>query len=569
MNYIYSKKIADVSRGIEKADLVLKNGFVINVFTEEIIKCDIAVQDGVVAGLGTYDGKVELNMEGKFICPGLIDSHLHLESTLVNPAQLVHSAGLYGTTTFIVDPHEAANVSGKLGIDFILDQTENSQANVFVMLPSCVPATDFEDNGYTLSASDMASYLDNPRILGLGEVMDWKAVLDCNKDMVEKLKLFKDKVIDGHAGFLNDKQTACYRLSGIKTDHECCDYKTALLEMRNGMQILVREGTAAKNLEAIIKGVIENNIPTDNLAFCTDDKHIEEIEKMGHISYNVKKSIELGMDPVKAVKIATINAARCYSLNNLGAIAPGYQVDLVVLSDLSSFTVEKVFHKGIELQKDYNIRTRAYDEKLLKTVNVGALEDNCLELRLKSDEAIVINIIGGQILTEKITEKVQTKNGIFYADKTYNKAAVFERHRATGKRGIGIVKGFSIKNGAIASTVCHDSHNIIVIGDNDGDMLLAVQELIDTNGGYTIFENGKKCFTLPLELMGLISTDSHENVNIKLGKMIKKAHEMGVEKAIDPFITLSFLALPVIPEVRITARGVYDVARGEFLKLIP
>lgn len=565
MNYLFSKKMSDVSLGIEKADLVIKNGSVINVFSNELIKCDIAVKDGIIAGLGMYEGKDEIDAEGLFICPGLIDAHLHLESTLVNPAQLIYTAALHGTTTFIVDPHEAANVSGKKGIDFILNQTEDSLANVFIMMPSCVPATDFEDNGCTFAAKDMREYLQNPRVLGLGEVMDFKSVLSADPGMLEKLELFQNKTIDGHAGYFSDKEIACYRLAGIKTDHECCDFNTALQEMRNGMHILIREGTAAKNLEAIIKGVVEKQIPIENLSFCTDDKHIEDINKTGHISNNVKKAIALGLNPVDAIKIATINTARCYSLTNIGAIAPGYQADMVGLSDLNKFTVEKVFYRGQEIKKDSTIITKPIDKSLLKTVNIGKISQDTLNLKLESDETTVIKIVGGQILTEKILEKVNVQDGLFIADNIYNKVAVFERHHATGKRGIGIVKGFSIKNGAIASTVCHDSHNLIVIGDNDLDMLLAVQQLIDCGGGYAIINNGKKSATLQLEIMGLISSEPHKTVNEKLETMIRIAHEMGVSKDIDPFIVLSFLALPVIPEVRITARGVFDVLKGKFI----
>lgn len=564
MNYLYSKKMSDTSLGIEKADLVMKNGFIINVFSNEIIKCDIAIQDGIIVGLGEYHGKIEFNLEGKYICPGLIDSHLHMESTLVTPAQLVNSAGIHGTTTFIVDPHEAANVSGKKGINFILEQTEDLQANVFVMIPSCVPSTKLDDNGYTIDASDMQEYLGNPRVLGLGEVMDCKSVLDADLKLIEKLKLFQNMTIDGHAGYLNEKQTACYSLAGIKTDHECCDFDTALMEMRNGIQILIREGTAAKNLESIIKGIIEKKLPIDMLSFCTDDKHIEEIDRRGHISFNVKKAIALGLNPIDAIKIATINTARCYSLKNIGAIAPGYQADIVIVSDLNNFIVEKVFYKGEEIKKDCCIIPKAFDENLLKTVNIGPISAQSLNMKVESNETAIINIIAGQILTKMNVEKVKVQDGLFVADEVYNKVAVFERHHSTGKRGIGVVKGFSIKNGAIASTVCHDSHNLIVIGDNDRDMLLAVQELIACGGGYTIVQN-EKCMTLKLEIMGLISAEPHKVINEKLTKMIKKAHEMGVENDIDPFITLSFLALPVIPEVRITARGVFDVIKGEFL----
>ncbi|MBP1572840.1 MAG: adenine deaminase [Oscillospiraceae bacterium] len=560
---MYSKEIAQIALGKSKAPLVFKNAKVVQVFTNEIISADIAVCDGMIVGVGDYEGVREVDLNGKYVCPGFIDSHLHLESTLVNPAELILQAGLKGTTTFIVDPHEAANVSGTAGIDYILNETENSHANVYVMLPSCVPAGPFEDNGFSLGVSDMRTYTDNPRVLGLGEVMDCGAVISCDEDMLGKIDLFREKNIDGHAGYLSEKETDCYVLAGISTDHECCTFEDALREMRSGMQILIREGTAAKNLESIIKGVIEHKLPCHQLAFCTDDKHIEDIQSQGHISYNVRKAIELGLDPIESIKIATLYPAKKYGLKHLGAVAPGYQADLLVMNDLNCVDIEQVYYKGEKVVQSDN-GERSVPKELLNTVNVKIEGIQELKLPMSSKKARVMQVVGGEILTKEIFENVTVEDGLFVADETYQKIAVFERHHATGKKGLGIVKGFSIKNGAIASTVGHDSHNLIVVGDNDDDMYKAVMALIECGGGYAVVRSGEEPKVLPLEIMGLISTKGHEDVKSTLKEMIELARQMGVPGDIDPFITLSFLALPVIPQLRVTTRGLYNVIEREF-----
>lgn len=560
---MYSKAIAQIALGKSKAPLVFKNAKVVQVFTNEIISADIAVCDGMIVGVGDYEGVREVDLNGKYVCPGFIDSHLHLESTLVNPAELILQAGLKGTTTFIVDPHEAANVSGTAGIDYILNETENSQANVYVMLPSCVPAGPFEDNGFSLGVSDMRTYTDNPRVLGLGEVMDCGAVISCDEDMLGKIDLFREKNIDGHAGYLSEKETDCYVLAGISTDHECCTFEDALREMRSGMQILIREGTAAKNLESIIKSVIEHKLPCHQLAFCTDDKHIEDIQSQGHISYNVRKAIELGLDPIESIKIATLYPAKKYGLRHLGAVAPGYQADLLVMNDLNCVDIEQVYYKGEKVVQSDN-GERSVPKELLNTVNVKIEGIQELKLPMSSKKARVMQVVGGEILTKEIFENVTVEDGLFVADETYQKIAVFERHHATGKKGLGIVKGFSIKNGAIASTVGHDSHNLIVVGDNDDDMYRAVMALIECGGGYAVVRSGEEPKVLPLEIMGLISTKGHEDVKSTLKEMIELARQMGVPGDIDPFITLSFLALPVIPQLRVTTRGLYNVIEREF-----
>lgn len=558
------QRYSEITRGQRKAELVLKNAEIVNVFTGEILAGDVAIEDGIIVGTGSYEGKTERDMTGKYICPGFIDSHLHLESTLVTPGELVTVASRHGTTTFIVDPHESANVSGLAGIDYIVDQTEDVSANVFVMMPSCVPATSIDDNGCTLTAEDMAPYLKNKRILGLGEVMDYISAVNGEAGMHQKLTLFENRVRDGHAPFLAERDLQAYVMAGIKTDHECSEFEYAMRERRNGMTILIREGSAARNVDAIVSGLVENHMTGEGFCFCTDDKHIEDIEREGHIDHNVRRAIELGMNPVDAIKMATIHSAQCYGFDNLGAIAPGYQADLIILNDLEKVSIDEVYYKGKVVQKDGKIEIRSCPEELKNTVHVGGFSEADLKLESPDGFFTVIEMQDGQITTKKQIKKLAEGKCSFVSDEQLQKIAVIERHKATGKTGVGIVSGFGIRGGAIASSVSHDSHNIIVIGDNDKDMWLAVQELIRVQGGYTIVSDHRVFDTLELPVMGLMSDAGYQYSNRKLKTMIDKAHEMGVGRGVDPFITLSFMALPVIPEIRITPRGIYDVLSGEF-----
>lgn len=556
-------KYAKIARGLEKADLVLKNAKVVNVFTEEIYEADVAVTDGLIVGVGTYEGKREDDMTGCYVVPGFIDSHLHFETTMVMPGELVGQAVQWGTTTFIADPHEAANVAGTEGIDFILQQTENVPANVYVMMPSCVPATSIDQGGAVIDAELMKPYLENPRILGLGEVMDYVSVVNAEETMHDKLELFQDKILDGHAPFLEEKDLSAYALAGISTDHECIDFEYAMQERRRGMTVHIREGSGARNLEAIVRGIVEHHADTDGFCFCTDDKHLEEIRKEGHVSFNVKKAISLGISPVKAIKMATIQAARCYGLKHLGAIAPGYQADMVVLKNLEQVEVEAVYHKGVRIQKDAPVQMAEIPGFLKQTVNLSDFSRESLMLPKAKGKQHVIQMLDGQIVTRDIEAELPGTE-YFVPNEEFQKIAVVDRYRNSGKAGVGVVTGFGIRHGAIASSVSHDSHNIIVIGDNDEDMELAVRELTRTQGGYTLVEKGKVFDTLALPVMGLISDAGYRTVEDKLKRMIPKAHEMGVSKGMDPFITLSFMALPVIPEIRITPDGVYSVTEQKF-----
>lgn len=565
MEYSLYHKLSQIALHERKAELVLRNTMIADVFTDEIRRADIAVADGYIAAVGgSYEGTEEIDLNGKYVLPGFMDAHLHLESTMVTPNELITAAALCGTTTFIVDPHEAANVSGTEGIDYILDQTEHSPANVFVMMPSCVPATEYDDNGCLLTAEKMAPYLSSPRILGLGEVMNAPGVIHGDRQLHKKLELFSGRILDGHAPYLPDDELTAYALAGIRTDHEASDFDYALEEIRRGIHVHIREGSAAHNLETLINGILAHDLPCENFSFCTDDKHIEDILRQGHINYNVRRAVELGLSPMAAIKMATINTARCYGLKELGAVAPGYQADLIVTDDLSSFRILSVYHKGRLIDPSVRPETAACPDSLKNTVHVRPLSSDAFRLSITEEEVPVIRLNASQITTSKIACHLPKTDNYLPQD-GFNKIAAVERHKATGKTGVGICTGYNIRNGAIASSVSHDSHNIIVIGDNDADMLLAVSEIIRVQGGYTLVSRGKVLGSLPLPVMGLMSDAGFETVNRTLGQMIAEAHRLGIPDEVEPFITLSFLALPVIPEIRITPRGVLDTVSFEFL----
>ncbi len=552
------QSMLEIARGEKKAQLVFKNARVVNVLSAEIVVSDVAVEGDKIVGVGSFSGLNEIDCSDKYLCPGLIDAHLHLESTMVYPAQLIEQASLTGTTTFIVDPHEAANVAGKSGIDFILDATENVPGNVFVMVPSCVPASPYDDNGATLLAADLASYYNHPRVLGLGELMSSAEIVAGDPIMHDKIAAFKGKILDGHAGSFDDKKLNAYRFCGVETDHECTTYHDALRELRCGMYVHIREGSATKNMDAIVRGIVENDLATNRFSFCTDDKHISEIIEKGHISYCVRRAVELGLDPIVAIQMATINPATCYNLKHLGAIAPGCQADLILLNDLDTFAIDCVYHRGKEVFAIENYTIPEVDRRLLDTIHLAPYQRADIQLEAKN-KMPVINIIDGQILTTKSIERLPQSDGYFSANREYNKVVVFERHKATGLVGVGALKHYGIKNGAIASTVSHDSHNLIVVGDNDSDILTCVEKMCQIGGGYCIASKGEILQAVPLEIMGLMSRQDYHTVEQNISKTLEYAWAMGVNKQIDPLITLSFLSLTVIPEIRIIPRGIFVV----------
>ena len=553
----FNTKVSREAQGLEKAPVVLKGASVLNVFTEEWDVADIAVHDDTIIGVGTYSGETEYDYSGKYIVPGFIDSHLHLESTLVNPKELVFEASQVGTLGFVVDPHEAGNVAGIAGIEYMINETASAQGDVYVMAPSCVPAVPGEDNGAILDGDMLHKLQSNPRILGLGEVMDSFSVIDRDPYMVKKLDYFKDMIMDGHIIGLSPEQLASYRLAGITTNHECISYEEAKEQVRNGIYVWIREGSAAHNLDAIVQGIVHNKANTEYYGFCTDDKHIEDIRSEGHISYNIRRSIELGLDPVKAYKMASTNTALCYHLKELGAIAPSYKANLVVLDDANSVAIHEVFYKGKPIERVLVREEKEVPKELLHTINIGTFTKEKLDINVDGPQAI-INIVPGQIITQKTVEEVPVENGLFKPNAEYNKITCIERYKASGRNGVGILKGFNLKNGAIATSFAHDSHNLIVVGDNDADMMVAIERIREIGGGYVITSEGNVVEELALEVMGLITNRPHEEVDAKVAKMKDIAYGMGVPKELDPFINLSFLALTVIPEIRITTTGVIE-----------
>lgn len=553
-----------MSRGSELADLVLRNGLVVNVFTGEIHEADVAIAGEQIVGVGRYRGNTEVDLEGRYVCPGFIDAHVHLESAMLSPAHVVASAVKHGTTTFIADPHEAANVSGPAGIHYILDQTQDVPASVFVMMPSCVPATAEEDNGFHLSVHEMKEMLGHPRLLGLGEVMDFSAVIDGNADMLAKLRMFSGQVIDGHAPGLSGMDLSAYVYSGISSDHEVDSFADALEKRRQGMHVLIRQGSAAHNLAGIIEGVLASGIDTAGFSFCTDDKDISDIESEGHIDYNVRLAVGLGLDPVRAIQMATINTARHYGLRRIGGIAPGYQADLVILDDLERLRVHRVFQRGKDVTDWKPGELRPTLENLKCTVHVAEGYEAKLTSYQTGGNTRVIRLVEGQIVTGSELAALELRDGVVMASREHNKVAVIERHKASGRVGLGFVAGFGLHDAALATSVGHDSHNIIVAGDNDQDMICAVREIISMQGGLVICNGGRVRMALPLPVMGLISESPPREVQATLRDMKLLANSLGVSDKIDPFLTLSFIALPVIPELRVTTRGLFDVVKGTY-----
>lgn len=561
---MYSEKLINAALGKELPDLVLKNGRIVNVFTGEIRYGDVAVTDGIIVGVGSYSGKREEELAGRYVVPGFINAHLHIESSMVTPSVYAMEELRHGTTTIITDPHEIVNVGGIDALEDILKQAQAYPINYYVMLPSCVPSTPFEHSGAELKAEELVRFKDNKHVLGLAEMMNAVGVIENDKIVSQKLSAFSDMIIDGHAPMLTGKKLNAYVCGGIATDHESVTFEEAIEKLRCGVALLIRDGSASKNLETIIKGIKENNISTSRLAFCTDDKHLADIRKEGTISSNIRKAVKLGLSPVKAIQIATINAAVIYGLKHIGAVACGYKADMVVLDDLEEVKIHTVFKDGISVNEISQPDQINYSIKLLNSVNPAPLPENAFEIP-KKEEYSVIGIVKNQIMTKhiKMTHQ-QIEEGLLNG--SVRKIAVIERHHSTGHFSCAYITGYGLKHGAVGTTVAHDSHNIIVLGDNDNDMYKAVEELKRIKGGYTIISDGKTEGSLPLELGGLMSMKNADEFIPMLDSIIKRAYELGVNPDIDPFITLSFTALPVIPEIRITDCGLFDSEKFVFVK---
>ncbi|ABR50638.1 adenine deaminase [Alkaliphilus metalliredigens QYMF] len=565
------KRRIDLAAGRKRSQLVLKNAQILNVFSHEIISGDIAIDQGKIVGIGNYNGLENIDLEGKVVVPGLIDGHVHMESAMVTPGQFARAIVPRGTTTIVADPHEIANVCGIPGIEYMLKASEGMPLNVYMMLPSCVPATSFENAGANLKAKDLAPLINHEKVLGLGELMDYPGVIAGEESIIDKIMIAEGKMIDGHGPDIKEEALNAYVAAGVRTEHECSTVEEMINRLRLGMYILIREGSAARNLKTLVRGITPENMR--RCLFCTDDKHPEDILEAGHIDHNVRVAIKEGLDPISAVKMATINAAECYGLKDLGAIAPGYRADLVVLDNLETFHVTKVFKDGKLVAQDGKAFFEAQsteDHTVTQTVNAKELTPEDLVLSLETDIVNVIKLLPHSLVTQRVSRKVEVKEGTFryHEDLDILKLAVIERHKRTGNIGLGLVEDFRLKGGAIASTVAHDSHNIIVIGDNDEDMLLAVNELNTVGGGITICSKGEILQTLSLPIAGLMAQGTMEEVNEQLKQMLEIAYKkLGINEQIDPFMTLSFLALPVIPELKLTDLGLFDVKNFRFISL--
>lgn len=561
-----------VALGKQPADLLIKNAKIVDVLTESVYEAEVVVAEGYIAAVaanGTYkDAKKVLDIKGAYLAPGLINAHCHVESSMAAPQQYCLEELRWGVTTLITDPHEIANVAGTVGIRYMLHSGQEMPINYYVELPSCVPATPFEHAGCVMDADACADLMHEDGILGLGEMMNVPGVLNNDPSVLSKLQLFLDeqRVIDGHAPMLGGKELQAYAASGINTDHESISWSEAKAKLRAGLAVLVREGSASRNLTAIIQGVIEDGVDISNMAFCTDDKHLADIRKEGTIRHCVQMAIALGMEPVRALRMASINAARIYGLKNIGAVAPGWQADLVVFDNLESLKPLHVFHKGedaVALGETVNFTPAP--AALAGSVHPAPFTEDAFAIsRFATDKLYpVIQMLEGEIFTER-GEMHGSEVAEALAAGRVHLIAVIERHNGTGNIGLGLLQGYGLRNGAAATTVAHDSHNLIVIGSSPADMFIATQELIRVQGGYTLVKEGKVVGTVPLDIGGLMSSLSTEELANSLDDIKIKAHAQGVPQGVDPFISLSFMALPVIPRLRITDMGMFDVDKFAF-----
>lgn len=565
------QRIINVARGLEKADLVIKNANIVNVLSEEIHKADIAIADGIIAGISdNYSGKKEIDINGAYVTPSFIDGHVHLESSMMLPSEFAKAVLPAGTTTVIIDPHEISNVFGLHGISFMHEAVKNLPMDVYTMLPSCVPATPFETSGFDLNSYDLSLVIDKPWVLGIAEMMNFPGVLNLDKNVMAKLELAKskDKRIDGHAPFLSSKDLCAYISSGVKSDHECTNPTEAIEKLRLGMYLMIREGTAAKDLNALIP--VLQNCNTRKCLFVTDDRHPSDLGE--HINGMVRRAVEAGVNPVKAIQCASLNTAEYFGLKDLGAVAPGYKADLLILPDLKTFKPDFVLKNGEVIVENGKLTAHIDDSEtpsVRGSVNVKWIEEDDFRIDASTDMVKTIEVIPHQLVTKSVISQVKIENGnaVSNVDTDTLKICVIERHRATGNIGKGFVKGFNLKSGAIASTVAHDSHNMIIVGTNDYDMYVAAVELVKSQGGKVVVRDGEVISKLPLPIAGLMSDKEFNYVLEKCDELNSAAHSIGCTLE-DPFMTMGFLSLPVIPELKITDKGIFDTNKFDFVDIL-
>ncbi|MCK5731677.1 MAG: adenine deaminase [Tenericutes bacterium] len=557
------------ARGIIPADLVLKNCKVINVFTKTVDREDIAICNDIIVGLGRYRGVKEIDFSDFFVSPGFIDGHCHIESSMVTPSEYAKIVMPKGTTSVIADCHEIANVCGKAGVKFMVNSSETTPLDVFFMIPSCVPATPFETSGATLEAKDIEELKSLKNVIGLGEMMNYPGVLSGDNSVYEKLSVFKNEMIDGHAPEVFGNDLNAYILSGVMTDHECTTPLELMDKVKRGMYIHLREGSQTRNVIDLLPGVNESYI--DRLLFCTDDIHPNDILKDGHINYNINLAIKYGLNPISAIQMATKNIAECYNLKGYGALAPGYFADLVVFEDLENIQPKYVYKKGKLIAEEQVILFDSIpiiDESVLNTTNFD-VSNFSFKYNLKIEFVNVIKLVKNNIITRAVVEEVVLDDGdvVLSNDRDLLKLFIIERHHYTGNIGKALLTGYGLKNAAIALSIAHDSHNIVLVTDNETDAKIALEKIKEMTGGIVLVSNGKVLDYLQLEVAGIMTNGTAINVKNKLESMEKFARELGVLDEIDdPFLSLAFLSLPVVPEIKCTDKGLFDVRK---FKIIP
>jgi len=568
---MHQEEFIAVALGETKADLVIKNARIVNVLTEEIYDAEVAIVKGRIAGVGKgYIGEKEIDLKGAYLTPGFIDGHVHIESSMMLPHRFAQAVVPAGTTTAIIDPHEIANVLGLHGISFMHAATRGLPLRVYTMLPSCVPATPFETSGFELNAYDLSLLIDSDWVLGLAEMMNFPGVIHRDKNVMAKidLALQNQKRVDGHAPQVTGKDLCAYIASGVTSDHECTDPQQAIEKLRQGMYIMVREGTAAKDLNALMPILLHNN--NRKIMFVTDDRHPEDLTI--HINGMVQRAVDNRVNPIKAIQMASLNTAEYFKIQDLGAIAPGYRADFNVFENLQEFTKPLMVFKGGEVVAENGKLVEDLENIEIPatrgSVNVGWLEDDCFQIEAHGDKVRAIEIIPHQLITKETVANVKVQDGLAVSnvEEDVLKICVVERHRASGNIGKGFVKGFGIKDGAIASTVAHDSHNMIIVGTNDEDMLLAQKELVKSQGGKVVIKNGEVLAKLPLPVAGLMSDKDINYVTEQSEALNKAAKEIGCVVD-DPFMTMGFLSLPVIPELKITDKGVFSTKGFDFIDI--
>lgn len=568
------KHLIDVAAGREPADLVIKNCRLVDVGLGEVREADIAFVDGLIAGTGSYEGKETLDAQGLYALPGLIDAHIHIESAFVTPEEISRLLVPFGTTTIIADPHEIANVAGIQGINYMLEAASQAALHIEYVVPSCVPATPFENAGAVLEAKDLEGPLADDRILGLGEFMNFPGIIYADPAVLDKLVASKrhKKLIDGHSPGITGKDLCAYASAGILADHECSTREEMHERLQNGFYILMRQGSACHNLEDLLPLVTARN--ARRCLLCSDDRQPKTILEEGHLDDHLRRCVQFGIDPVTAVQMATLNAAEAFGLKDRGGIFPGRRADVTLVNNLTGFQARYVFIDGKLTAQDgvYLPPVKRADISAVRSsVHVKDFSIDRLRLNLKKDRVHVIDILPGGVVTGKgVTQVKRDAAGDFIYDPAQDvvKLAVIERHRQTGNVAVALLRGYGIKRGAVALTIAHDSHNIITAGVSDQDMAFAVEELISQEGGVVLVRDGQVLARLPLPVGGIMSDQSGEWVNDKLIELHETAlAELGVSPQVEPIMTLCFMALPVIPHLKLTDMGLFDVSRFDFIPL--